>query len=271
MGIDITNTYNSYASQIMAENGTTSGTKKKEAGKSSPTAKNDQAESTADYVRQLAKLVPSVEFRVGNSFSSAKTGLTLSVNPKLIEKMRNDPEQEKETKELIRGVETMTRWAESLNKATGWKTVYRHSYIDENGKYHSCALTVNEFGYKMSEKLRKERWENAEKLINRTREKAAEKKKDWQEKTEEIKTEKKKAEKAEEKSAEGSAMQLAIQLLDDKMEASKDGVIYMNHTDMLTIWEAAKSSAEDNTNGGHAGKSETKPPIAAGANLDLQA
>ena len=95
MGIDITNTYNSYASQIMAENNTPRGTKKKEAEKSSPTAKNDMDESMADYVRQLAKLVPSVEFRVGNSFSSAKTGLTLAVNPKLIEKMRNNPEQEK--------------------------------------------------------------------------------------------------------------------------------------------------------------------------------
>lgn len=51
MGIDITNTYNSYASQIMAENNTPRGTKKKEAEKSSPTAKNDMDESMADYVR----------------------------------------------------------------------------------------------------------------------------------------------------------------------------------------------------------------------------
>lgn len=106
--------------------------------------------------------------------------------------MRNNPEQEKETKELIRGVETMTKWVESLNKATGWKTVFRHSYIDENGKYYSCSLTVNEFGYKMSEKLRKERQENAKKLIEKTREKTAERKNNQKEKIEETKAEKRK-------------------------------------------------------------------------------
>lgn len=266
MGIDITNTYNSYASQIMTENNTSRGTKKKETEKSSPTAKNDMDESMADYVRQLAKLVPSVEFRVGNSFSSAKTGLTLAVNPKLIEKMRNNPEQEKETKELIRGVETMTKWAESLNKATGWKTVFRHSYIDENGKYYSCSLTVNEFGYKMSEKLRKERQENAKKLIEKTKEKTAERKNSQKEKIEETKAEKKKTEKAPEQSAKDKA----IHLLNQKMNASPDGIIYMNHTDMLTILEAAKADSEGQTAENHAGKPGTKPQAAAGANLDLQ-
>ena len=245
MGIDITNTYNSYASQIMAENNTPRGTKKKEAEKSSPTAKNDMDESMADYVRQLAKLVPSVEFRVGNSFSSAKTGLTLAVNPKLIEKMRNNPEQEKETKELIRGVETMTKWVESLNKATGWKTVFRHSYI---------------------EKLRKERQENAKKLIEKTREKTAERKNNQKEKIEETKAEKKKTEKAPEQSAKDKA----IHLLNQKMNASPDGIIYMNHTDMLTILEAAKTDAKDQTAEDDAGKPGTKPQAAAGANLDLQ-
>lgn len=33
-----------------------------------------------------------------------------------------------------------------------------HDYIDKNGKYRSCAYIRNKFGYKVSEKLRKERW-----------------------------------------------------------------------------------------------------------------
>lgn len=131
--------------------------------------------STTDYLRTLEKLAPSVEFRIGTTFSSAKTGKTLTINPKLLEKMQNDPEQEKETMELIRGVETMTKLSESMNKASGWKTVFRHSYIDENGKYCQIALVRNEHGYKLSEKLRKERWENAEKLIEKTKETAARK------------------------------------------------------------------------------------------------
>ena len=59
------------------------------------TTANSKQDSTSDYITKLAKLVPSVEFKVGNGFSTAKTGKTLTVNPKLIEKMKNDPEQEK--------------------------------------------------------------------------------------------------------------------------------------------------------------------------------
>lgn len=145
--------------------------------------------STTDYLRTLEKLAPSVKFRIGNSFSSAKTGKTLTINPKLLEKMQNDPEQEKETMELIRGVEAMTKLSESMNKASGWKTVFRHSYIDENGKYCQIALVRNEHGYKLSEKLRKERWENAEKLIEKTKEKAARKREELQEKLDEKRAE----------------------------------------------------------------------------------
>lgn len=54
------------------------------------------------------------------------------------------------------------------------------------------------------------------------------------------------------------------------MNASPDGIIYMNHTDMLTILEAAKADSEGQTAENHAGKPGTKPQAAAGANLDLQ-
>lgn len=48
------------------------------------------------YEGQREKLVPSVEFKAGNSFSTAKSGKTLTVNPQLLEKMQNNPEKEKE-------------------------------------------------------------------------------------------------------------------------------------------------------------------------------
>ena len=51
MGIDITNTYNSYASQIMAENNTPRGTKKKEAensGKADSEEEEDQDAGDAE-------------------------------------------------------------------------------------------------------------------------------------------------------------------------------------------------------------------------------
>lgn len=58
------------------------------------------------------------------------------------------------------------------NRASGWTVVYKHSYIDENGKYHSVGHYRNDFMLNMSDKLREERRENAEKLFEKSKEKA---------------------------------------------------------------------------------------------------
>ena len=232
MAMEISSAYNSYATQSIAESSTANSTKKKEIEKTSETAGRSKAKNTTDYAKELAKLVPSVEFKVGNSFSTAKSGKTLTVNPKLLEKMQNDPEQAKETKELIRGVESATKLMDGIYKASGWTVVYRHSYIDENGKYCAIACVRNDFMLNMSDKLREERKKNSEKLIEKMKEKAAEKK----EKLEEI--------------------------LEEKISASKDGTIYLNDTDMKTIIEAAQE--ED------AGKTTVKAQPQVGVNLDLK-
>ncbi|MBD5499418.1 MAG: hypothetical protein HDR11_17005 [Lachnospiraceae bacterium] len=196
---------------------------------------SSKSKSTSDYANELAKLAPSVEFKVGNSFSTAKSGKTLTVNPNLLEKMQNDPEQAKETKELIRGVESATKLMDGIYKASGWTVVYRHSYIDENGKYCAIACVRNDFMLNMSDKLREERKKNSEELI----------------------------EKAKEKAQEESAYNKAEQLLEEKIASSKDGTIYLYDTDMKTIIEAAK---EEN-----AGKTSTKQQTQVGANMDLKA
>lgn len=256
MAMEITNNYSSYAAQGMAGN-----TKKKETEKTQETAESSKSRSTTEYANELAKLVPSVDFKVGNGCSSAKSGKTLTINPKLLEKMQNDPEQAKETKELIRGVESAMNLIDSINKASGWTVVYKHSYIDENGKYHSVGHYRNDGMLKLSDKLREERKKNSEKLLERAKEKAAEKK----EKLEETFEEKKAAE-AEEVTAEktegGSAYNKAEQLINEKMAASKDGTIYLNDTDMKTIIEAAQEE--------EAGKNVVKDQPQVGANLDLK-
>ena len=256
MAMEITNNYSSYAAQGMAGS-----TKKKETGKTQETAEGSKSRSTAEYADELAKLVPSVDFMVGNGCSSAKSGKTLTINPKLLEKMQNDPEQAKETKELIRGVESAMNLIDSINKASGWTVVYKHSYIDENGKYHSVGHYRNDFMLNMSDKLREERKKNSEKLLERAKEKAAEKK----EKLEETLEEKQAAE-AEEVTAEktegGSAYNKAEQLINEKMAASKDGTIYLSDADMKTIIEA--SQEED------AGKTTVKDQPQVGTNLDLK-
>jgi len=138
---------------------------------------------------ELAKLVPSVKCKVGNTFSSAKSGKTLTIHPLFLEKMQNDPEKEKEMKELIKGVESAVNLLDSVMNASGWTVVMKHDYIDENGKYRQIALVRNDFMLNMSDKLREERRNNLEKLIERSKEKATEKRETLQEALEENKTE----------------------------------------------------------------------------------
>ncbi|MDE7446492.1 MAG: hypothetical protein K2N15_12445 [Lachnospiraceae bacterium] len=249
MAMEITNNYSSYAAQSMVGS-----TKKMETENTSETTGSSKSRSTSDYVNELAKLVPSVELKVGNSFSTAKSGKTLTINPQLLEKMQNDPEQEKEMKELIKGVESAVNMLDSVMNASGWSVVFKHDYIDENGKYRQIALVRNDFMLNMSDKLREERRKNSEKLIDKTKEKAAEKEEKLEESLEE-----KKAEKAED---ETTTPNKAEQLLEEKMADSKDDMIYLNGTDIRTIIEAAQE--ED------AGKTTVKDQPQVGANLDLK-
>ena len=159
MAMEIINNYRSYVAQGMAGNSAAGSTKKKETEKTQETAENSKSKKTAEYANELAKLVPSVDFKVGNVCSSAKSGKSLTVNPQLLKKMQNDPEKEKDMKDMIKGVESMSRLAEGMAKATGWTIVYQHSYIDENGKYHCRMQTRNDGMLKLSDKLREEREE----------------------------------------------------------------------------------------------------------------
>ena len=224
MSMEIAGSYSRYAVQSRKTASFVNIIDKKEAAKTAETQKTDKAQSAKDYFNELKKLAPSVEFKIGNTFSKAKTGKTLTISPMLLEKMQNDPEQEKEAKELIKGVEMMTMFSESVNKASGWKTVFRHSYIDENGKYYHVALVRNEHGYKISEKLREEKKKNTEKLIEKSKEKA-------------------------EKAESGKIGRF----LDKKLTDSKDNRIYINDNDFRMILKAVKAENESLLNKNGAG------------------
>ena len=268
MAMEITSNYNAYEStyaaqkQETAKNQAASGKETLETvvAQKKFTVGNGKAKSTTDYAKKLEKLVPSVDFKVGNVCSSANSGKSLTVNPKLLEKMQNDPEKEKEMKDMIKGVESMSKLAESMAKASGWTIVYQHSYIDENGKYYCRMQGRNDGMLKLSDKLREERKKNSEKLIEKTKEKAAEKEEELSETLEEKKEVKEDS--ADGKIEEKSTPNKAEQLLNEKLIASKDGMIYLNDTEIRTIIEAAK---EDN-----AGRANTKQQAGVGANLDLK-
>ena len=242
MAMEITNNYSNTYENAYALQKESLAAEKKETFKAAgaqinSNTGNSRTKRTAEYTKELAKLVPSVEFKVGTACSSARNGKTLTVHPGLLEKMQNDPEKEKDMKDMIRGVESMSKLAESMAKATGWTIVYQHSYIAENGKYHCRMQTRNDGMLKLSDKLREERKKNSEKLLEKTKEKAAEKK-------------------------EKLTPNKAQQFLNEKLAASKDGMICLNDTDMRTMMEAEK---ED-----YAGRTNTKRQAGAGANLDLK-
>ncbi len=248
MSMEITSNYSSYVAQSVADN-----TKKKETEKTSAATKTGNTESTSDYLSRLQKQVPYMNLEVGSSLSMAKDNRVnvLTINPKLLEKMQNDPENAKEYTQQLKAIESATKWLDGYMKSRGIKTEYSHCYIDENGNFTNVAHYVSDNTFR--EKLAKERQENSEKLIEKTREKAAEKQKELQEKLEE---------KRAEKEDEPTTPSKAGQLLDEKMAVSKDGTIYLNDTDIRTIIEAAQEDG--------AGKTTVKEQTQVGANLDLK-
>ncbi len=160
---------------------------------------------------------------------------------------------------------------DSINKASGWTVVYKHSYIDENGKYYSVGYYRNDFMLNMSDKLREERRKNSEKLIEKTKGKATEKQEELQEALEgnKTETEDKKTDGEQEKSGiivvkENTPMEKVEQMLLKKLENSENGEIYLDDDDMKMILDAAKEQEEQ------AGTKQGDHAKAVGANLDLQ-
>ena len=88
----------------------------------------------------------------------------------------------------------------------------------------------------MSEKLREERRKNSEKLIEKSKERAAKKTEELQEALEEKRTDKgeKKTGRAEE-------------IIKEKMDAARDGVAYMDDSDFKTIMEAIREDKDNKT------------------------
>ena len=281
MGMEINSAYNNVYESVYAAQKQETAKKQAASGKETSetasaqknsTTGNDEAKSTAGYAKELEKLMPSVEFRIGNACVSAQSGKSLTVNPKLLEKMQNDPKKEKDMKDLIKGVESATKLMDGIYKASGWSVVYRHSYIDENGKYSAIACVRNDFMLNMSDKLREERRENSEKLIEKTKEKAAEKEKELEKTLEENKTEiaEKNTDGEQEKSGivtvkGNTLLEKVEQILLEKLENSENGEIYLDDDDMQKVLEAAREQEEK-----EAVKKQGNHANPVGANLDLQ-
>lgn len=219
--------------------------------------------SNEEYLKTLQKQVPYIKLQTGYGINTNNDGKVnvVDVNPKLLEKMQNDPKAAKEYTQRLKDVESATKWVDNFEKSMGYTAVCRHGYVDENGNFSSFAVVVRKD--EMNEKLRKEAQENAEERIEKSREKARENAEQLAEKLEEKAEEGEKSEEKKVVKEDGTTTpNKAEQLLEEKMAASKDGTVYLNDTDIRTIIETAQE--ED------AGKSTVKDQPQVGANLDLK-
>ncbi len=239
--------------------------KKEETKETAATQKNAETAKSGgneEYLKNLQKQVPYIKLQTGyglNTSNDSKVNV-VSVNPKLLEKMQNDPQAAKEYTQRLKDVESATKWVDNFEKSMGYTAVCRHGYVDENGNFSSFAVVVRKD--EMNEKLRKEAQENAEERIEKSREKARENAEKLEEKAEEAKESEKSEEKKVVKEDGTATPNKAEQVINEKMAASKDGTIYMNDTDIRTIIEAAQEK--------DAGKTTVKDQPQVGANLDLK-
>ena len=248
MAISSVNTYNAVAENTYATQ--KKQVSEKEKTKNTTTAKESKI-NTDEYVRKLQKQVKDLSLEVGTGLNTKKDNMvgTVTINPKLLEKMQNDPKAEKEYTQMIQGIQRAESIVGSYYNSIG-NVVERtsHWYMDENGNLVS-------FGYvrienKLDKELRKQAEENAKKLIEKTREKAKEKAEELQERLDSIK----------EAKADKTAESKAEKILSEKFSNATDGEILLNETDMKPILQAISSEEQE--------KMKAEPGV--GMNLDLK-
>lgn len=188
--------------------------------------------SNEEYLKSLQKQVPYMRLQIGYGINTNNDGKVnvLDVNPKLLEKMQNDPKAAKEYTQRLKDIEAATKWVDNYKKSMGSTVIVRHGYVDENGNFSNFSISIRKD--ELNERLRKEAQKNAEEQIEKLREKAREK---------------------------------AEKLLADKLEKAEGGRVLLDNDDMQKIIEAAREQEEI-----QAAKMQSNNANVAGANLDLK-
>lgn len=126
-----------------------------------------------------------MKLQIGYGLNTSNDGKVnvVDVNPKLVEKMQNDPKAAKEYTQRLKDVESALKWLDNYKKSVEITVIVRHDYIDENGNLSHFSVSIRKD--EMNERLRKEAQENAEKQIEKTRENARKKAEQIAEKLEE--------------------------------------------------------------------------------------
>ncbi len=242
--------------------------------------------SNEEYLKSLQKQVPYMKLQIGYGINTNNDGKVnvLDVNPKLLEKMQNDPKAAKKYTQRLKDIEAATKWVDNYMKSMGSTVIVRHCYVDENGNFSNFSISIRKD--ELNERLRKEAQKNAEEQIEKLREKAREKAEQIAEKPEEKAREKteqiaekpeekarekagqiaeKSEEKVKEKDAELGKAEKAEKLLADKLEKAEGGRVLLDNDDMQKIIEAAREQEEI-----QAAKMQSNNANVAGTNLDLK-
>lgn len=152
--------------------------------------------SSGEYLKSIQKQVPYVKLETGFGLSMKKDKRAgvITVNPKLLEKMKNDPEAAKKYTQTLKDIERAEKTGDAYYNALGG-VVERtsHWYVDENGNFTHFAYVRRDD--KLNKKIRKETQEKSEEFIEKTRKRAVEARKEQK---------KAMAERLEEKKADGN-------------------------------------------------------------------
>ena len=262
MAMEITaNRYNGYAAQAVAED-----VRKKETERIDKPAQGKPAKtgSVQEYVDKLQKQVPYMTLEAGSALSMAKDKRmgVVTMNPQLLEKMQNDPEAEEKYTQLLKDIERAEQTASAYyNSMGGCVERTSHWYIDENGKYYHFAYTRRDD--KLNKKLREETQKNAERQVEKARERSC-KSRELLEERIEVKAEKSDETKGGVEGHRGDAAGKVVErVISEKLKSAKNGEIYLNAEDMQPVLEAFRERAP-------MGPGADGKPIAGGTGFDLQ-
>lgn len=163
--------------------------------------------SNEEYLRGLQKQVPYVTLEVGSALSIQrdKRAGVITVNPKLLEKMKSDPEAAAQYTQKLKDIERAERTVNAYyNSLGGCVERTSHWYVDEEGNHHHFAIIRRDDRF--NKKIREEAKKNMEEHIEKTRKKAREKAEELEEKLDENAEEARKAEKQEAEKTETDVM-----------------------------------------------------------------
>lgn len=240
------NTYTSSRKEVLKKEET------KETTIMQKSAETPKKSNNEEYLKILQKQVPYIKLQTGYGINTNNDGKVnvVDINPKLLEKMQNDPKAAKEYTQRLKDVESCAKFFNNFFDSRGFNVVCRHDYLDENGNYTNFTITVRKD--ELNEKLRKEAQENAEKQIEKTRENARKKSEQLAEKTEEKNAE---GNEKDEKIAISEGTQgenntvkdKAERLILEKLENAIHGEVYFDNEDMQVIIDAARNEEKTTT------------------------